>query len=112
MVLVRPDDLVAMLGDLRIEVEAVYDEGEVTLSVPSMGILGFGGSLDEATTDLLAELRAYAARYFQDPTRYLATARRGHAGPLLQFALADEEAQRQMLVRGGGRPVKGLVNAG
>jgi len=112
MVLVRPDDLVAMLGERRIKVEAVYDEGEVTLSVPAMGVLGFGEDLEEATADLLVELRAYATRYFRDPARYLATGRREHAGPLLRFALLDEEAQRAMLLEVEEQTVPELVGAG
>lgn len=101
MVLVRPDDLVAMLGDQRFDVLAVYDQGEVTLRIPAMGVLGFGVSLDEATDDLLDELRAYATRYFREPERYLATARGGHAGALLRFALTDETGQRQMITEAG-----------
>ncbi len=97
MLLVRPDDLVAMLADARLDVVAVYDQGEVTLRVPEMGVLGFGDSLDEATDDLLAELRDYAARFFREPARFLATSRGGHAAALLRFALADEEEQRRML---------------
>src|SRR5438128_90689 len=59
MLLVRPEDLLAMLGDQRLEVRAVYDAGEVTLRVPALGVLGFGDSLDEALEDLLQELRVY-----------------------------------------------------
>ena len=98
MLLVRPDDLVAMLADARLDVVAVYDRGEVTLRAPEMGVLGFGDSLDEATDDLLEELRDYAARFFREPARFLATSRGGHAAALLRFALADEEEQRRMLI--------------
>ena len=52
MLLVRPDDLVAMLGEQRLNVQAVYDSDEVTLRVPDMGVLGFGETLDEAVDDL------------------------------------------------------------
>jgi len=97
MLLVRPDDLVAMLADQHLEVRAVYDGDEVTLRVPEMGVLGFGETLDEATEDLLVELRAYAARFFREPARFMATSRATHAGVLLRFALSTEEAQRRML---------------
>ena len=97
MLLVRPDDLVAMLADQHLEVLVVYDGDEVTLRVPEMGVLGFGGTLDEATEDLLVELRAYAARFFRDAARFMATSRATHAGALLRFALSTEEAQRRML---------------
>jgi hypothetical protein len=97
MLLVRPDDLVTMLGEQRLDVQAVYDQGEVTLRVPDMGVLGFGETLDEAVEDLLVELRAYATRFFREPARFLATSRGGHAAALLRFALTNEDEQRRML---------------
>lgn len=97
MLLVRPDDLVAMLGDHRLDVRAVYDADEVTLRVPDMGVLGFGETLDEAVEDLLVELRAYASRFFREPARFMATSRGTHAAALLRFALAEEHEQRRML---------------
>jgi hypothetical protein len=98
MLLVRPDDLVAMLAEARLTVVAVYDQGEVTLRVPDMGVLGFGDSLDEATDDLLDELRDYATRFFREPARFMATSRARHAAALLRFALAPQDEQRRMLV--------------
>ncbi len=97
MLLVRPDDLVAMLGEHRLDVQAVYDMDEVTLRVPNMGVLGSGQTLDEAIDALLDELRAYATRFFREPARFMATSRGAHAAALLRFALADEAEQRQML---------------
>lgn len=97
MLLVRPDDLVAMLGEHRIDAQAVYDADEVTLRVPDMGVLGFGETLEEAIDDLLVELRAYATRFFREPARFMATSRGAHAAALLRFALAGEDEQRLML---------------
>jgi hypothetical protein len=97
MLLVRPDDLVAMLGDHRLDVQAVYDADEVTLRIPDMGVLGFGDTLDEAIDDLHVELRAYATRFFREPARFMATSRGTHAAALLRFALAGEGEQRHML---------------
>ena len=97
MLLVRPDDLVTMLGEHRLDVQAVYDQDEVTLRVPDMGVLGFGETLDEAVEDLLVELRSYATRFFQEPARFMATSRGAHAAALLRFALASEDEQRRML---------------
>lgn len=102
MLLVRPDDLVAMLRDQRLDVQAVYDTDEVTLRVADMGVLGFGETLDEAVDDLLVELRAYATRFFREPARFMATSRGAHAAALLRFALAGEDEQRLML--GLGEP--------
>ena len=112
MLLVRPEDLVAILGERRLNVLAVYDEGEVTLRVPEMGVLGFGGSLDEAIDDLLRELRVYAERFFEDPIRYLSTSRAAHAASLLRFALAPEGEQRSMLGIEEETPGTRLVGAG
>lgn len=97
MLLVRPDDLMAMLGQHRLDVRAVYDADEVTLRIPDMGVLGFGETLDEAIDDLLDDMRAYATRFFREPARFLATSRGSHGAALLRFALADEAEQRRML---------------
>jgi hypothetical protein len=109
MLLVRPDDLVAMLGDHQIEVEAVYDAEDVTVTVPAMGLVGFGETLDEAVDDLLLELRAYVGRFFREPGRYLATGRAEHAGALLRFALAEPDEQRRMLSGADDVPAERVV---
>jgi hypothetical protein len=101
MLLVRPDDLVTILGEHRLDVRAVYGAGEVTLRIPDMGVLGFGETLDEAVEDLLVELRAYATRFFREPARFMATSRGAHAAALLRFALAGDDEQRRMLGLGG-----------
>jgi Antitoxin of toxin-antitoxin, RelE / RelB, TA system len=96
MLLVRPEDLVAMLADQRLEVLAVYDGGEITLRVPELGVLGFGDTLDEAIADLLADVRLYVARFFENPAPYMA----GRGTPplaLLRFALSPEGEQRSVL---------------
>ena len=97
MLLVRPDDLAMMLGDLRIDVQATYDSDDVTLRAPDLGVLGFGETLDEAMDDLLDELRVYAASFFREPARFMSTSRARHAATLLRFALASEDGQRAML---------------
>lgn len=96
MLLVRPEDLNAMLADQRLEVLAVYDGGEVTLRVPELGVLGFGDTLEEAMGDLLADVRRYVARFFDNPARYMV----GRGVPplaLLRFALSPEDEQRSVL---------------
>ena len=113
MLLMRPDDLVAMLADQHLEVLAVIDGDEVTLRVPALGVLGFGDTLEEATEDLLVELRTYATRFFRDPARFMPTSRASHAGALLRFALSNLEAQRQMLFEGqDAEPGPSLAAAG
>ncbi len=112
MLLVRPEDVLLMLGDQRIEVEAIYDAGEVTLTTPKLGVLGFGESLEEALDDLLEELRAYVARFFAEPQRYLMAGRGSHAGALLRFALTRVDGQRELLVQTERAPAHERVGTG
>ena len=104
MLLLRPEDVVEMLGSQRIDVAATYDAGEVTLTAPDLGVIGMGATLAEAVEDLVVELRAYAERFFADPARYAATERRAHAGPLLRFALTPGDQQAALLVAEPDRP--------
>jgi hypothetical protein len=104
MLLLRPEDLLEMLGDQRFDVVATYDGGEVTLAAPDLGVIGMGDTLAEAVTDLVVELRAYAERFFADPARYAATERRAHAGPLLRFALTAADQQAALLTAEPGSP--------
>ena len=62
-----------------------------------MGVLGFGGSLDEATEDLLVELRAYAARFFREPARFMATSRALMPARCCGSPSPTDEEQRRML---------------
>jgi len=97
MLLVGREDLARMLADQRLGVQVVYDEGEVTLRVPDLGVLGFGDTYEEAAEDLLSELEVYAASYFQNPARYAYTSRASHAGVLMRFAISSSEERRAML---------------
>ncbi|CAN5852315.1 hypothetical protein BH23CHL8_BH23CHL8_10640 [soil metagenome] len=97
MLLVRPDDLAALLGPVRFDVEVVHDADEVSVALPALELFGIGDTIEEAREDLLVELRAYAARYLADPVRYLRAGRGEHAAALLAFALADERRQGEML---------------
>lgn len=111
MLLVRPEDLLEWLPNEPLDVRAVYDAGEVTLSIPDMGVLGFGESLEQAEQSLRENLRSYAARFFENPVRYGATKRRAHAPALLRFALADEAGQRSLLGQEATRPAREPVAA-
>jgi len=97
MLLVRTDDLARYLGAFSFDLDVVEDEGEVTAALPNFGLLGFGSSRDEAIDDLLVELRAYAADYFERASFYAATDRAEHAPWLLRFALTPASAQRTLL---------------
>lgn len=97
MLLVRTDDLIRYLDTFSFDLELAEDEGEVTAAVPTLGVLGFGASRDEAIDDLLVELRTYAADYFERAGFYAATDRAGHAPWLLRFALTPVTQQQALL---------------
>ncbi|MHB8331949.1 MAG: hypothetical protein ACYDEA_07100, partial [Candidatus Dormibacteria bacterium] len=50
----------AALAGYRLAPEVILDEGEVTVRLSEFGLLGFGETVDEAISDLVAELDAYA----------------------------------------------------
>jgi len=97
MLLVRTEDLVRYLEAFRLELEVVEDGGEVTVAVPSLGVLGFGSTREEALDDLVTELRVYAHDFFERSSFYAATDRAAHAPWLLRFALTPSERQRSLL---------------
>lgn len=97
MLLVRTDDLARHLARFSFEVELVEETGEVTAVLSSLGLLGFGASPDEALDDLVTELRAYTADYFERAAFYAATDRAEHAPWLLRFALTPPAQQRELL---------------
>jgi hypothetical protein len=66
MLLMRPDDLVAMLADQHLEVLVVHDGDEVTLRIPEMAttrathagaLLRFALSTEEAQRRMLSEVQ-------------------------------------------------------
>lgn len=97
MLLVGREDLAHMLAGQRLDVGVVHDEGEVTLRIPELGLLGFGDTYEEAAEDLLSELEVYAASYFQNPARFAFTSRASHAGVLMRFAISSPEERLAML---------------
>ncbi len=97
MLLVRTDDLARHLADFEFELEVIEDAAEVTVALPRFGLLGFGSGRDAAVADLLVELRAYAADFFERPAFYAATDRAAHAPWLLRFALTPPGEQLDLL---------------
>lgn len=97
MLLVGREDLRAMLADQRLDVEVIHEGEAVTLRAPELGVLGFGGTYEEAAADLVRELEAYAVDYFANPTRYAFTSRAAHAAVLMRFALANADERLAML---------------
>lgn len=97
MLLVRTEDVADYLRSFRFETETVADEDEVTVSLPALGLLGFGETVEEARTDLLTELRAYARDFFERASFYAATDRAAHAPWLLRFAVTPPDRQLELL---------------
>ena len=97
MLLVRTDDLARHLSAFEFDVEIAEDGGEVTAALPKLGLLGFGSNPEEALADLLVELRAYAADYFERASFYAATDRADHAPWLLRFAVTPAAEQGALL---------------
>lgn len=99
MLLVAGEDLHDMidLAAYRFEPQVSIDQGQVTVELANLGLLGFGDSLDEAMHDLLEELRAYAHRFFDRWSFYRETDRRKHAPWLLRLALTAPDHQLDLL---------------
>jgi hypothetical protein len=98
MLLMRADDVARALAAFRFQPQVVYSEGEVTVALERFGILGFGATLEEALEDTVAELRAYAQRFFERPAFYAETDRADHWPWLLRFALTPQDGQAALLV--------------
>jgi hypothetical protein len=98
MLLVRPDDLARALSAYRFNPGVVFSEGEVTIVVEELGILGFGDSFEEALEDTVVELRRYAEDFFENVALYGNSNRAGHWPWLLRFALTPPDQQRDLLV--------------
>jgi antitoxin YefM len=97
MVLVATDDLARFLESFRFDPRVTIDAGEVTAELPTLGLLGFGETLEEAMEDLVEELRLYAGDFFERASFYAETDRAGHAPWLLRFALTPPDRQLELL---------------
>lgn len=77
----------------------IFDEDEVSVSLPAFSLIGAGESFDEALDDLLAVLRQYCAQYIERLEFYRQTDRRSLLGLVFLFALTPSEDQRALLLR-------------
>ncbi len=99
MLLVAPEDLADLLNlaAYRFGPQVTIDQGEVTVGLRDLGILGFGDSLEEAMEDLVKELRLYTQRFFDRWSFYRETDRRKDAPFLFRFAITPQERQLELL---------------
>src|SRR5438874_13315186 len=86
MLLLNTQDVLALLRQYRFESRVIFSEGEVTIEMHQLSLLGFGDTFHEALADLLNELRVYAQNFFEEPSLYMNSNRREHLPWLLRFA--------------------------
>jgi prevent-host-death family protein len=91
------EDLLELSGQ-RFETRVIFDEGEVSVSLPAFSLIGAGESFDEAVDDLLAVLRQYCAQYLERLEFYRQTDRRGLLALVFLFSLTPPEEQRELLL--------------
>ena len=97
MLLVRTDDARRWLDTFRLVLRVTLDEAEVTVVADPVGVVGFGESFDEALDDLVAELGAYAQRFFERSEFYAQTEAARHEPWLLRFALTHPDERRALV---------------
>jgi hypothetical protein len=91
------EDLLALAGQ-RFETRVIFDEGEVSVSLPAFSLIGAGETFDEAVDDLLALLRQYCAQYLERLEFYRQTDRHHLLGLVFLFALTPPDEQRELLL--------------
>ena len=92
--LVGEDDAVDLLAPYEFHTEALFEAGAVSLWVPELALYGRGSSYDEATADLVDEVRAYIDEYWVEIERYRhAPNRAGHFPYLCRAYLADRRGR-------------------
>lgn len=97
VVVIEPAQVVALVGQ-RFETEVVFDDDEVSVTLPQLGLIGAGPTIDVAIDDTLTKLRDYAKRYLNDLAFYRRT-NRAHEYPLLaKFAYTPMDQQRALLL--------------
>lgn len=92
------EDLLALAGQ-RFETRVIFDEDEVSVSLPAFSLIGAGASFEEAIDDLLEVLRQYCAQYLERLELYRQTDRHGLLGLVFLFALTPPEDQSELLLR-------------
>jgi Antitoxin of toxin-antitoxin, RelE / RelB, TA system len=103
MLLVRREDIVALLDSHLLAPEVSIDEGEFIASIPGMGVFGTGQTFDAAIDELAGELRVYVADFFDRFAFYMKTDRKEHAPALLRYAATPAEQQRELLINDSHR---------
>ena len=113
-IVTRPDrDEVVILGladfrevlrmpHRRFETDVAIHPGEATVTLPQFRIIGIGNNVDEATEDVLAKLREYAAQYVHRYAFYSQTDRRELLPLVLRFLATPLDEQLELLLESEG----------
>lgn len=75
-----------------------FDEGEVVISLPELGLIGVGDDFDAAKHDLIEEVRIYAEQFRESPALQKATNRTSHAALLARLEAADAGGRLEELL--------------
>jgi antitoxin YefM len=79
--------------------EVLFEEDAVSIWLPEFTLYGRGSDLDEATEDLLDEVRAYVEEYLAETELFLRAPNRSHHFPwVLKAALADLGGRLQQVL--------------
>lgn len=96
--LLEPAAIVALI-DEHFETEVIVEPDEVSVTLPQVGLIGAGPTLDAAIEDTLAKLREYATRYLENREFYRRTDRAHEYKLLAKFAFTPTEEQRALLLQ-------------
>ncbi len=105
MLLVAQEELRALVAGSRFETRAIFDDGEVSLSLPQFTLIGAGATFDEAVEDALVLLRQYCTHFVERWSFYRETGRASLLPLVWKFALTPEDEQRDLLLA----PPEGLA---
>lgn len=96
--LMEPEAIVALV-DEDFVTEVIVEPDEVSVTLPQVGIIGAGPTLEAAIDDTLEKLSVYARRYLDNRAFYARTDRAREYKLLAKFAFTPKEQQRELLLR-------------
>ena len=83
-------------GSEHFETEVIVEPNEVSVTLPEVGIIGAGPTLDEAIEDTLEKLRLYARRYLDERSGRTEDTLKDSL--LAKFMSTPQEQQRELLL--------------
>jgi PHD/YefM family antitoxin component YafN of YafNO toxin-antitoxin module len=92
------EDLLELTGQ-RFETRVLFDDGEVSVSLPAFSLIGAGETFDAAVEGLVDLLRQYCAQYLRRLDFYRQTDRRSLLPLVFLFALTPAAQQKDLLLK-------------